>query len=105
MPPESRLSQLLSRFSSARWRVTAGYALFALVAFVFWLYVTFPYQAVQDRVTAEAAAAGWNVSSGSMGRGLFGVTARDVQLRPVAPAVPAADTSGTGAPPRPPMQL
>jgi len=99
MPPESRLSQLLDRFSAARWRVTAGYAAFSLFAFMFWLYVTFPYQAVRDRVTSEATSAGWNVTIGSLGPGLFGITAKDVQLRPAAP--PAVE----GQPPQKPMQL
>ncbi|HYV45042.1 MAG TPA: type II secretion system protein GspN [Myxococcaceae bacterium] len=101
MPPESRLSQLLDRFAAARWRVTAGYAAFSLFAFVFWLYVTFPYQAVRDRVTSDAATQGWNVTIGSLGPGLFGVTAKDVQLRPIAPPAPALDGQ---APPKP-MQL
>lgn len=96
----NRLSQLLDRFAAARWRVTAGYATFSLFAFVCWLYVTFPYQAVRDRVTSEASAAGWSVTIGSLGPGLFGVTAKDVQLRPSAPPSPPA-----GAPAPQPMQL
>lgn len=101
MPPESRfsrLSQLFARFFSTRWKVTAGYAGFSLFAFVFWLYVTFPYQAVRDRVSAEAAAAGWTVTIGSLGPGFFGVTARDVRLQPAAPALPQAADAALGQP-------
>ncbi|HEY8211783.1 MAG TPA: type II secretion system protein GspN [Myxococcaceae bacterium] len=105
MPPESRLSQLFARFSAARWRVTAGYAAFAAAAFVFWLYVTFPYQAVRDRLTAEAAANGLNVSIGSLGPGLFGVTARDVQLKPAVSTAPVADAAAGSPNAAPPFQL
>jgi len=106
MPPESRLEHFFASFSSSRGRVIAGYAAFAVFAFVFWLYVTFPYQAVRDRVTSEAAAAGWTVSIGSLGPGLYGVTARDVKLRPASPALqPAVDASVGQPPARAPVEI
>jgi type II secretion system protein N len=71
MPPEIK---------TARWKLVVGYTAFALSSFIFFLYLTFPYEAVRDRVTQEAAAAGWDVQIGSLGPGLFGVTATRVQL-------------------------
>lgn len=91
-----------------RWKVIAGYAGFAIASFIFFLYLTFPYEAVRARVTAEAAATGWTVKIGSLGPGFLGITARDVQLRPPpSPAPPAGDASlgQPGGPPKPLAQL
>lgn len=80
MPPRTE--------STARWKVIAGYTAFTLVSFIFFLYLTFPYQAVRDRVTMEAGAAGWDVKLGSLGPGLFGVTATRVELSKVPVLLP-----------------
>lgn len=102
------LDTFIDRVFNARWKVITGYAVFTLLSFIFWLYVTFPYQAVRDRVTAEAARNGWTVTIGSLGPGLFGITARDVELKPgPGAAMPVVQDASLGQPgaPRPPMQL
>lgn len=70
----------------ARWQIILGYALFALVAFVFFFYLTFPYEGVKDRVVAEARAQGYELHIRSMGPGLFGITAHDVLFKSAKPA-------------------
>lgn len=65
---------------SARWKRIAGYAVFSLFSLVFCLFLTFPYDALKARVQSEADGAGLYVRLGSMGPGLFGVTARNVQV-------------------------
>lgn len=58
----------------------------AVLAFFLFLLLTFPYEMVGRRMEVEAQRAGAELTIGSIGgRGLFGVRARDVRLRP-APA-------------------
>ena len=64
----------------ARWKVVLGYSAFALVAFVLFLFLTFPFDTLRARVATEAARQGYAVRIGSLRPGFFGVTARDVQL-------------------------
>jgi type II secretion system protein N len=64
-----------------RWQIIAAYVAFAVAAFLFFFYVTFPYDALRQRLKAEAAAAGWDVRIASMGPGFFGVTAHGVEVK------------------------
>ena len=50
----------------------SGFGLFALVAAFF---ITFPYEALRERIRNEADAAGYFVRIGSLGPGLFAVRA------------------------------
>ena len=72
MPPETK---------TAAWKVVAGYIAFSVFALLFCLYLTFPYDAVRERVQREADGAGLYVKMGSLGPGLRGITATDVQVR------------------------
>lgn len=56
------------------------YAVLGLLGFVFFLYWTFPYEAIQRRIEGEARGAGYSVKMASLGPGFFGVHARRVQL-------------------------
>lgn len=67
-----------------RWLKTLGYVAFGLFALVFWLYVTFPYDAVRRRISSEARNAGLSVQMASIGPGLFGITAKDVRISKLA---------------------
>ncbi len=71
MPPETK---------TARWKKVVGYVGFSLAALVFCLYLTFPYEALRQRVQREADARGLFLKMSRMGPGLFGVTATNVQL-------------------------
>jgi type II secretion system protein N len=54
----------------------------AVLSFLLFLLVTFPYEMIGRRMEAEAKRAGTDLSIGSIGgRGLFGLRARDVRLR------------------------
>jgi type II secretion system protein N len=94
MPPETK---------TARWKVFLGYAVFAVVAFVFGLFVTFPYDAIRGRIVTEAAQAGLAVRIGSLRPGLAGVTATQVRVskppQPLSAEVVAALASGEGTVP------
>jgi type II secretion system protein N len=65
---------------NARLRRIAGYAAFTVFSLVLCLYLTFPYDVVERQVRTSAAQAGYLVEFGSLGPGLFGVTARGVKL-------------------------
>jgi type II secretion system protein N len=57
----------------------------AVLSFLLFLFVTFPYETVARRIQAEAQRAGADLSIGSIGgHGFFGVRARDVRLRPAS---------------------
>ncbi len=64
-----------------KWKIILGYASFATAAFVFFFYVTFPYEALRQRIKAEAGAAGWDVEIGDMGPGFFGISADNLELK------------------------
>lgn len=82
----------------ARWKVALGYGAFALVAFIACLFLTFPFDALRSRVAMEAARSGYAVRIGALRPGLFGVTAKNVQLshpsEPLGPDTVAALASG-----------
>lgn len=65
---------------TARWKIILGYVAFSLAAFVLCLYLTFPYDALKERVQSEARASGLYVKLGSIGPGLFGIRAKKVEL-------------------------
>jgi len=64
----------------ARWKLALGYSTFGVLSFIFFLYLTFPYDVARQRVVEEARNQGWSVTLGSLGPGFFGVTAQDVKL-------------------------
>src|SRR5688500_7942422 len=67
---------------TATWKLVVGYTAFAIAAFVFFFFVTFPSDAAAQRVSSEAAARGYDVRIGKLGFGLFGLTAKNMELRP-----------------------
>ncbi|MCP3141368.1 type II secretion system protein GspN [Pyxidicoccus xibeiensis] len=85
----------------ARWKVFLGYAAFAVAAFVFALFVTFPYDAIRARIVSEAAQAGLAVRIGSLRPGLAGITATQVRVskppQPLSADVVASLVSGEAA--------
>jgi len=83
MPPRTQLE---------RWKIIGGYVAFTIGMFVFFLFLTFPYGAVEKRLAAEASSQGLYVKFGGMGPGLFGVSASNVQISKKIEA-------GTDAPP------
>jgi type II secretion system protein N len=57
----------------------------AVLSFLLFLLVTFPYDTVAHRIEAEAQRAGADLTIGSIGgHGFFGVRARNVRLRPAS---------------------
>ena len=64
------------------WQRRAAYAVFALLAFLYAFHATFPADAVTQRLTAEAAAAGWRLNAAdSEPAGLAGVRMTGVTLQ------------------------
>ncbi len=66
-------------------KLVSAYAAFASFAFLFFLYVTFPYDVVRQRLVAEAGAAGYDLHVGGLGPGLLGVTATEVLVKSRTP--------------------
>ncbi len=64
----------------ALWKRIALYAGFSFVSLIVAFFLTFPYEALSERVKLEADQAGYNVKIGSMGPGFFSVRASDVFL-------------------------
>jgi type II secretion system protein N len=62
------------------WKRVVGYGLFSGFALVSAFFLTFPYEALKERLRLEADQAGYSVRIGSLGPGLFGVRAKDVEL-------------------------
>ncbi len=89
----------------ARWKIVAGYAGFTLFALVVCLYLTFPYDAVKQRVTGLATAANLQLTIGSLGPGLFGVTARNVRVNRVLTPEQRRLASETGTPDPTPLEI
>jgi len=57
-----------------------------IVALIVFLFATFPYDAISQRLVSEAHAAGYDLSIGSLGHaGVFGLTASDVRIKPISP--------------------
>ncbi|GMU60675.1 MAG: hypothetical protein AMXMBFR34_24380 [Myxococcaceae bacterium] len=70
------------------WKRILAYTTFALFALVIAFFLTFPYDALKDRVRLEADTAGYFVRIGSMGPGLFAIRATDVQISKKADTEP-----------------
>lgn len=69
-------------FTLKTWQRRAAYAVFAVVAFLYAFHATFPAGAVTERLTAEAAAAGWKLAAAdSQPAGLAGVRMTGVTLQ------------------------
>jgi type II secretion system protein N len=67
------------------WKRAVAYSAFGLFALVVSFFLTFPYDALRDRVKLEAEAAGYFVRIGSMGPGLFSVRTTDIELSKKVP--------------------
>ncbi len=61
----------------------AGYSAAFFVAFFFFLYLTFPYGALQRAIEVQARAAGLSVQIASLGPGFRGATAKQVKIAPL----------------------
>ena len=68
------------------WQRVIGYVAFAVVALIASFFLTFPYDALSDRVKMEADAAGYYLRIGSMGPGFFSIRAKNVQVSKKAAA-------------------
>jgi type II secretion system protein N len=97
MPPEAS--------KTAGWKIIAGYTAFSVFALVLSLYLTFPYDAVKQRVVAAASTAGLNLTLGSLGPGFFGVTARNLRLNKVLTPEQQRLNSETGTPEPTPLEI
>lgn len=62
------------------WQRGLAYAAFGMFALVVAFFITFPYDALKERIRNEADAAGFFVRIGSMGPGFFSVRASDLLL-------------------------
>ncbi|MBL8957646.1 MAG: type II secretion system protein GspN [Myxococcaceae bacterium] len=62
------------------WQRAVAYSAFGFVALIVAFFITFPYEALRERIRNEADAAGYFVRIGSMGPGFFAVRASDLQL-------------------------
>ncbi len=100
MPPQASSSS-----TATRWKPIAGYAAFSVFALLVSLYLTFPYDAVKQQVLGRASAAGLNVTMGSLGPGLFGVTARNVRLNKVLTPEQQRLNAETGTPEPTPLEI
>jgi len=66
----------------SRWKRRLGYSAFFSAALLVGLYVTFPYDLVKGRLQQLMDARNLYVRMSSLGPGLSGITARDVQISP-----------------------
>lgn len=88
----------------ALWKRVLLYVAFSLVALVFAAFLTFPYDALERRLKADADSAGYNLKFGSLGPGFFSVSASKVQIAKKAtgdeetPPVPLILDSVTAGP-------
>ncbi len=69
-----------TRLQLGRWKLIAGYVAFTLAAFITSIYLTFPYDAVGKRLSAEANNQGLYVKFGALGPGFLGISASTVQV-------------------------
>ncbi len=66
------------------WQKVIGYAAFTIVAVIITFFLTFPYDALKDRLRVEAERSGYAVRIGSMGPGFFTVRAKNVEISKVS---------------------
>ena len=62
------------------WKRAVLYTAFGFFALILAFFITFPYDALRERLRNEAEAAGYFLRIGSMGPGFFSVRASDLQL-------------------------
>lgn len=101
------MSGLLEKLQGKRWVRWVGYPAFFQLAFLVCLHLTFPYDALRDRLADEArAATGMDVEIGKVRlAGLSGIELRDVILsEPGHAPVPAAAEEGEEPIDRPPAK-
>lgn len=67
----------------SRWKQVLGYGAFALVAFIVFFFLTFPYGTLRRRLVQEAAEQGYALRIGRLRPGLRGITATQIQLSKV----------------------
>ena len=65
---------------TALWKRILGYVAFAIFALIITFFLTFPYDALKDRIRTEADAQGLVVRMGSLGPGFFALRAKNVEL-------------------------
>lgn len=65
---------------TALWKRILGYAAFSFVALLITFFLTFPYDALRDRIRTEADAQGLVIRMGSLGPGFFALNASNVEL-------------------------
>src|SRR5215470_9555639 len=63
-----------------RWQKIAGYVAFSIFAFAFCFWLTFPYDAVRQRIVSDASAQGIRVQMGHLGPGFLGISASNVRI-------------------------
>lgn len=81
--------EFLKKFEASKWRMRVAYGAFFVVALVFFLFLTFPFDIVEERLVAEAAKQGYVLTVGTMGPAFMGVTAQAVEI--AKPPVPGED--------------
>ena len=77
------------------WKRIVGYLAFSLFALVSTFFLTFPYEALKDRVRLEADGAGYFLRIGRMGPGFFAVRAADVQVSKKSNTEPPARSNSS----------
>ena len=65
---------------TALWKRVLAYTAFSFVALIVMFFVTFPYDALKDRIHLEAENQGLAVDIGSMGPGFFAIRAKNVEF-------------------------
>jgi len=78
---------------TALWKLIVGYSAFGLFALVAGVLLTFPYDALSERVRLEADNAGYFLRIGSLGPGLLAVRAKNIDA-----SKKAAEADGEKAP-------
>ncbi len=84
------------------WKKIVGYTAFTIFALVACLYLTFPYEIIEQQLVAGAKGAGYHVTMDPLGPGLLGVTATNVK---VAKSLESMAMPLDGSDPKPPEKL
>ncbi len=80
-------------FARSAWARRLLVPLIFLAALALFLFRTFPYDALSERITAEARAAGYDISIGELGHaGVLGIRGGDVRLKTLSADVNSAPT-------------
>lgn len=81
----------MAETKTATWKIALGYAAFSIAAFLFFFYITFPFDTIRQRLSSELASSGYDIDMKSLGPGLFGVTASDVEIRKKVVPIPGQE--------------